>query len=417
VARLHPTHAQWTALEAETRAGRWVWNRTIALGRRLRGRGHRVTFATACQRLTRWRARRPWLADGSVVVQQQIAKAATDALAAWAAGTARRPRFKSARRGDPVGLRYTARGMGELTANTVALAKLGTVRHGATRPLAPVSSVDVTRDRRGWCISFRERVEPAAPKPLPETAAEAATTTVGLDFGVAQSWTLSDGTHVHLPVVTPPVLARVRQLDRAMAKRRRPKGERPSRRYDAARAERAALQRTLVGQRRDLLTKLAKRLCATHAVVAVEDLRLAAMTARARGKGRAAKAGLNRALLHQSRGLFLRALSSAAQRTGTHLPRVPAPYTSQTCPTCDQVASANRESQAVFRCQACGYTGHADTVASEIIRRQGVALVRHALARPEVSYLPGDDTPNGEVEATRARPMNRAPAQRAAHAA
>ena len=416
MARLHPTHAQWAALEAETRAGRWVWNRTIALGRRLRRHGHRLTFARACARLTRWRQRRPWLADGSVVVQQQIAKAATDALAAWAAGTARRPRFKSARRGDPVGLRYTARGLGALSAHTVALAKLGPVRHGATRALGPVSSVDVTRDRRGWRISFRERVAPVALKPLPSTTAEEAAT-IGLDFGIAQSWTLSDGTHIHLPVVTPPVLARVRQLDRAMAKRRRGKGERPSRRYDAARAERAALQRTLVGQRRDLLTKLAKRLCATHAVVAVEDLRLAAMTARARGKGRAAKAGLNRALLHQSRGLFLRALSSAAQRTGTHLPRVPAPYTSQTCPTCDHVASANRESQAVFRCQACGYTGHADTVASEIIRRQGVARVRHALARPEVSYLPGDDTPNGEVEAARARPMNRAPAQRAAHAA
>ena len=409
IARLHPTHAQHRGLEAEERRARWVWNRTVALGRRLRGRGARLTFATACTRLTRWRGRRPWLTESSVVVQQQVVKAAADALAAWYAGTRRRPRFKSARRGDAVALRYTARGLGAVTETHVSLAKLGAVRHGATRALYPVSSVDLVRDRKGWLVAFRERVPADAIPPADPAPSGHA---VGLDFGVAQTWTLSTGEAMRVPVLDPDGQRTVRRLDRQLDRRRRPKGQRPSRRYTKTRAERARLHRRIAARRQDALRKLARQLAAAYALIAVEDLQLAAMTRRARGRGRRAKAALNRALLAQSRGELVRALASACRWTGAQHVAVPAPYTSQTCPACGHVAPENRESQAVFRCRACGLHGHADVIAATNIRRRGVRLALLGIHDPSTtSTTTGDGTPGGERRATRVDATNRDPAE------
>ena len=39
-------------------------------------------------------------------------------------------------------------------------------------------------------------------------------------------------------------------------------------------------------------------------------------------------------------------------------------FTSQRCSACGQVDRGSRESQAVFRCTACGFAGHADVNAA-----------------------------------------------------
>lgn len=49
--------------------------------------------------------------------------------------------------------------------------------------------------------------------------------------------------------------------------------------------------------------------------------------------------------------------------------------TSRTCTTCGHTAANNRESQAVFACQACGHQDHADTNAAINIRERGLAMV------------------------------------------
>lgn len=133
------------------------------------------------------------------------------------------------------------------------------------------------------------------------------------------------------------------------------------------------------------------------------------MTRRARGRGRRAKAALNRALLAQSRGELLRALASACRWTGAQHVAVPAPYTSQTCPACGHVAPENRESQAVFRCVTCGFHGHADVIAATNIGRRGVLLA--PLGPDDPSTTTGDDTPGGERRATRVDATNRDPAE------
>ncbi|MBU1879034.1 MAG: transposase [Chloroflexi bacterium] len=52
--------------------------------------------------------------------------------------------------------------------------------------------------------------------------------------------------------------------------------------------------------------------------------------------------------------------------------------TSRTCPQCRHVAKANRVTQALFRCQRCGYESNADRVAAINIARQGQHLLEEA---------------------------------------
>ena len=101
--------------------------------------------------------------------------------------------------------------------------------------------------------------------------------------------------------------------------------------------------------------------------VRVEDLSITNMTRSAKGApeipGRnvGAKAGLNRGILRSGWGLLVRRLEDKAPG---RVEKIKPHYTSQRCSACGQVDRDSRESQAVFRCTACGFAGHADVNAA-----------------------------------------------------
>ena len=63
-------------------------------------------------------------------------------------------------------------------------------------------------------------------------------------------------------------------------------------------------------------------------------------------------------------GLLVRRLQDKA--TG-RVEKIKPHYTSQRCSACGQVDRGSRESQAVFRCTACGFACHADVNAAKNI--------------------------------------------------
>jgi transposase len=79
------------------------------------------------------------------------------------------------------------------------------------------------------------------------------------------------------------------------------------------------------------------------------------------GRNVRAKAGLNRGILGSGWGLLARRLQDKAPgRVETINPA----FTSQRCSACGQVDRDSRESQAQFRCTACGFACHADVNAA-----------------------------------------------------
>ena len=100
-------------------------------------------------------------------------------------------------------------------------------------------------------------------------------------------------------------------------------------------------------------------------LIRLEDLRVKRMTKSAKGnvdrpgKNVRQKAGLNRSVLARGWTMFARRLQDKAP---DRVALVPAPHTSQRCPSCDHVDKANRKSQAVFACVRCGLVANADLV-------------------------------------------------------
>jgi putative transposase len=100
--------------------------------------------------------------------------------------------------------------------------------------------------------------------------------------------------------------------------------------------------------------------------VVLEDLKIKNMTKSAKGTlenpgtNVKAKAGLNRAILHQNWGQFTEFLQYKADLAGTIVEKVNPAYTSQRCSACGHIARENRENQAVFICKKCGHTQNAD---------------------------------------------------------
>src|SRR5690606_10932092 len=121
----------------------------------------------------------------------------------------------------------------------------------------------------------------------------------------------------------------------------------------------------------DFLAWTANRLTRDHGLGVVEDLRTKNMTASAKGtveqpgQNVRQKAGLNRAILAKGWGKLLTALEHKARYNGSRILRVPPAFTSQTCHACGHCAPDNRESQAVFRCRACGHQDNADVNAAK----------------------------------------------------
>ena len=139
----------------------------------------------------------------------------------------------------------------------------------------------------------------------------------------------------------------------------------------------AQLDIRIANGRHDFLHKLSTETSKNHAVIVIEDLQVNNMSRSARGTveepGRnvAAKSGLNKAILDQGWGTFRRMLEYKQGWRGGAVIAVNPRFTSQTCPECGHVSKANRPQQALFSCEQCGYSYHADVVAARNILAVG----------------------------------------------
>src|SRR3954452_25517625 len=375
--RLQPTSVQEAVLLEHCAHARFVWNLAVEQHQHWPpSRKNAPCYGEQSRQLTEARKAFAWLAAGSQTVQQQALRDFAQAMANFFAGTHRRPTWRKAgvhegfrtvgQRGDHWDVRRLSRKTGQ-----VRIPKVGWVRFCWSRQVSDEArSFRVKRDRAGrWHVCFA-----VIPPPIdgPGTGV-----VVGVDRGVAVSAALSTGELLSVPGLGESEAKRLLRLQRRLARAKRGSNRRT--RIKTAIGRLTARQ---TDRRRDWVEQTSTRLARRFDLIRVEDLKIRNMVRSARGtiaapgKNVRAKAGLNRSIHAAGWGQLVTRLEHKAPG---RVDRVDPAYTSLTCYACGHRAAENRESQAVFRCRACGHTDHADVNAAKNIAAGRAVTARGAL--------------------------------------
>jgi putative transposase len=241
---------------------------------------------------------------------------------------------------------------------------IGRVKVSQHRPIAGrVKTLQLKREGRRWYVVVVTQMEPVS---LPTTGRA-----IGVDVGVARFLTTSDGEVVANPRFLKAAQERIVDLQRRKQRARPGSGNR--RRLRRALAKE---WRKVRNQRRDFHHKSARGLVDTCDTIALEDLRVAAMTASAAGTvedpGRnvAAKAGLNRSILDAGWTQFRSILVAKAESAGRRVVFVHPASTSVDCNACG--ANCIRPRQDIVVCPVHGELDADRNGARNIATRAGL---------------------------------------------
>jgi putative transposase len=260
------------------------------------------------------------------------------------------PRFKPHQRFDQVlfvagdGAKWAATDDGRWAhASFQAVGRVKVRQHRAV--VGRVKTLQLKREHRRWYVIA---VTDAEVEPLPPTGRA-----VGVDVGVARFLTTSYGEVVDNPRFLDAAQQRIADLQRRKARARPGSGNQRRIRRQLAREWRKVRDR-----RRDFHHKTARVLVDSCDALALEALRVDAMTASASGTVEqpgtnvAAKSGLNRSILDAGWAQFTSILTAKAESAGRRVVRVDPSYTSVTCHTCG--ARCTRPRQDTIVCPTHG---------------------------------------------------------------
>lgn len=207
--------------------------------------------------------------------------------------------------------------------------------------------------------------------------------TVGVDLGVKNLATLSDGTVIPNPRALNTRLQALRKAQQALS--RKTKG---SARRRKAQERVARLHARVADVRADAINKATTMIARTYSVVCIEDLNVAGMVKNRR---------LARSVSDASLGEFRRQLEYKTARTGAALRVIDRWYpSSKTCSECGAVKAKLSLSERVYRCDGCGLAIDRDLNAAINIKVAGSA--------PETQNARGGDISRADTLSDNANP-------------
>ena len=229
--------------------------------------------------------------------------------------------------------------------------------------------ISVSRRAGCWYASLTVEREPTA-KPAPKGGA------VGVDLGVKNLATLSDGTVIPNPRALGTRLKALRKAQKALS--RKIKG---SARREKAKVRVAKLHARVADVRADAMNKATTMIAGSYSVVCVEYLNVAGMVKNHH---------LARSLSDAALGEFRRQLEYKTARSGAVLRVVDRWFaSSKTCSNCGAVKAKLSLSERTFDCDACGLSIDRDLNAAINIRVAGSA--------PETLNARGEDVRRSDL--------------------
>lgn len=234
---------------------------------------------------------------------------------------------------------------------------------------ARVIRISVSRRAGRWYASLTVEREPITTQ-APKRGA------VGVDLGVKNLATLSDGAVIPNPRALGTRLKALRKAQKALS--RKSEG---SVRREKARESVARLYARVADVRADAINKATTMIASNYSTVCIEDLNVAGMVKNHH---------LARSVSDAALGEFRRQLEYKTARTGAVLRVVDRWYpSSKTCSNCGTVKAKLSLSERVFDCDACGLSMDRDLNAAINIRVAGSA--------PETLNARGEDVRRSDL--------------------
>jgi putative transposase len=357
---LRPNGQQLRNLRQFAGSCRFVYNRALALNvERYEKKEKRLGYAGLCALLPNWKMEHEFLSAVPAQALQQSLKNLECAYTNFFRKRADFPKFK--KKGQRESFRIPQGFEIDNQNGRIKLAKLGWMRYRKSQDiLGEASNVTVSESCGKWYVSVQTEREVDTPQ-HPSTSA------VGMDWGVVNFVTLSDGEVVEQCQPLKKFLPKLAKLQRRMARKKK-----FSKNWRKAKARISKLHAKVANIRKDFVHKISNDISKNHVVVVIENLQVKNMSKSATKKV-AQKSGLNRSILDASPFELRRQLEYKTQWQGGLLVPVPPQNTSRKCPECGHLAAENRKSQAKFVCVQCEFSANADFVAAVNIREAGLA--------------------------------------------
>jgi putative transposase len=370
--RFKANEAQQSKMRNFAGCCRFVWNKALGMQMDLLATGQScMNYSKMTAELVNWKQQEKtaFLRDAHAQILQQKLMDLNQALheAFDKTNPKQFPRFKKKGRSTD-SFRYPQGFKIDEANSRVYLPKIGWVRYINSRAITGTpKNVTVKRDGQHWYVSIQTELEI-------EQTVHGFESAVGIDMGIKQFATLSDGT------VIPPLNSFARyQRKLRKAQRRLSRKKKFSNNWKKQVKKVQKWHTRIRDVRHDFLHKATTEISKNHALVVVEDLKTANMSKSASGTketpGRnvKAKSGLNKSILDQGWYEFRRQLEYKQQwRCGSVIAIQPQ-YTSQRCSVCGNASPDNRKTQERFSC-SCGHEENADLNAARNILAAGRAV-------------------------------------------
>ena len=374
---LQPNGEQLRNLRQFAGSCRFVYNKGLGLNlERHEKKEKRLGYAGLCALLPNWKMEHEFLSEVPAQALQQALKNLERAYTNFFQKRADFPKFK--KKGQRESFRVPQGFEVDNGNGRVKVPKMGWMRYRKSREvLGETKNITLSESGGKWFVSIQTEREVTTPQ-HPSTSA------VGMDWGVANFVTLSNGEVVGQCQPLKKFLPKLAKLQRRVARKNK-----FSKNWRKAKARITKLHWKIANIRKDFVHQSSKDISKNHAVVFVEDLPVKNMSASSQGTkarpGRrvAQKSGLNRSILDASPFELRRQLEYKTQWRGGLLVAVPPQNTSRKCPECQHTAAENRKRQAKFACVECGFSAHADYVGAVNIKEAGFALLACSQPSPD----------------------------------
>ena len=276
------------------------------------------------------------------------------AFQAFFAGIAKHPKFR--RKGRYSSFTYPQYGGFRVAGNWLRLSKIGAIKMKVHRPIEGTpKTCTIVRDIDQWYACISAEVPEGRERALPGKPA------IGVDLGVTNLVTLSDGTMIPNPRILAKSVCKIKSLQRNLSRKQSGSNNREKTRIRLAKA-----WRTVRRQRDDFAHKLSDKITKEHQTIVFENLRT---------KNMVRNRNLASAIMDASWGQLRRLTAYKAERRGGRVILVDPRGTSQKCSGCGEVVPKELYER-VHRCSRCGLTLDRDVNAARNILKAGLEQAR-----------------------------------------